>query len=527
MGGGGPHHSNSSGSMGGGDKEPMNISSLLFSSPGRHGAYPVIHHGAPEWQQQQQQQHHHHHHQHHHHQGPPPYQKPPQQQQQHHHPDPYTFGGQQQPAPHAHNPPLKRPRFYPEPGGPASPTPPPAPVVLRPPPADLPDESLVAPSTPSVPRFERVVTALIPGTGTFLLVRDVLPGELQQQQQQQAAFRPVSFRSLRGPEQEALKLEAYEAMMAACNALVPGAAHLLLNAIMKTTVVYRKRYGSKRYPFNVKPTESIEHAYKCAAGEGYISTCSSSATNGTAPVPMKHTFPLTRVFPTVQGSFWLQKDKYTRKRRCPFNQLARSQRARVIKAAYELVQAVGEVFCPGGRRLELLDLCFAHHAGVQETQRRQGFARQVVEQEEEEEEEGGSDHEEDDDEPEDEEAHESNKRTRRASEEGGDTSSSCGSTSPERALAREDVVGMEWKYQKQVGAWVPFPALPASSSSSSSFLLHAGSSLMSKLAHVSSSGSDLTSSAASLLDSSSSSSSSSSSLASSTTRSACSSPSHP
>ncbi len=69
---------------------------------------------------------------------------------------------------------------------------------------------------------------------------------------------------------------------------------------------------------------------------------------------------LTPTFKTLGGSFWLHKDRYFRKRRCAFVYLARSQRARVIKATYELLQAVGEEFSPG-TRLDLLDRVFKHH----------------------------------------------------------------------------------------------------------------------------------------------------------------------
>ncbi len=54
-------------------------------------------------------------------------------------------------------------------------------------------------------------------------------------------------------------------------------------------------------------------------------------------------------------------NRHTRKRRCSFSELARSQRARLVKTAYELMQAIGEVFCPGGTRLELLDRALEHH----------------------------------------------------------------------------------------------------------------------------------------------------------------------
>lgn len=53
-------------------------------------------------------------------------------------------------------------------------------------------------------------------------------------------------------------------------------------------------------------------------------------------------------------------DRHTRKRRCSFADLARSQRARVIKTTYELIQAIGEEFSPG-TRLDLLDRVFEHH----------------------------------------------------------------------------------------------------------------------------------------------------------------------
>ena len=69
---------------------------------------------------------------------------------------------------------------------------------------------------------------------------------------------------------------------------------------------------------------------------------------------------ITPTFSILGGSFWLHKDRYFRKRRCAFVYLARSQRARVIKATYELLQAVGEEFSPG-TRLDLLDRVFKHH----------------------------------------------------------------------------------------------------------------------------------------------------------------------
>ena len=124
-----------------------------------------------------------------------------------------------------------------------------------------------------------------------------------------------------------------------CDALVPGNGLELVDALMETTDVYRKRYGYKKNLFDL--------------GGAPAAPASASASND-------ELVRLTPTFKTLGGSFWLHKDRYFRRRRSSFTLLARSQRARVIKATYELLQAVGEEFSPG-TRLDLLDRVFKHH----------------------------------------------------------------------------------------------------------------------------------------------------------------------
>lgn len=57
------------------------------------------------------------------------------------------------------------------------------------------------------------------------------------------------------------------------------------------------------------------------------------------------------------GTFFLRRDKNFRTRRREFENLGRSQRAKVIKSAYTVIQAVCNVFCPG-ENMELLE-CIA------------------------------------------------------------------------------------------------------------------------------------------------------------------------
>lgn len=53
------------------------------------------------------------------------------------------------------------------------------------------------------------------------------------------------------------------------------------------------------------------------------------------------------------GTFFLRKDKNCRKRRRDFEDLGRSQRAKVIKTAYDVIESVCDVFCPG-EKMDLL-----------------------------------------------------------------------------------------------------------------------------------------------------------------------------
>jgi hypothetical protein len=49
--------------------------------------------------------------------------------------------------------------------------------------------------------------------------------------------------------------EAYKAVLAVCNALVPGNGLELMDALMETTDVYRKRYGYKKNLFDLEAEE--------------------------------------------------------------------------------------------------------------------------------------------------------------------------------------------------------------------------------------------------------------------------------
>ena len=49
--------------------------------------------------------------------------------------------------------------------------------------------------------------------------------------------------------------EAYQAVLGACNAMVPGNGLELMDALMETTEVYRKRYGYKKNLFDLDGDE--------------------------------------------------------------------------------------------------------------------------------------------------------------------------------------------------------------------------------------------------------------------------------
>jgi hypothetical protein len=145
--------------------------------------------------------------------------------------------------------------------------------------------------------------------------------------------------------------EAYKAVLAVCNALVPGNGLELMDALMETTEVYRKRYGYKKNLFDLDTDKKQQQQQQQQQQQE----------GGAGGANEEELVRLTPCFKTLGGSFWLGKDKYFRRRRSSFTLLARSQRARVIKATYELIQAVGEEFSPG-TRLDLLDRVFKHHA---------------------------------------------------------------------------------------------------------------------------------------------------------------------
>ena len=166
-----------------------------------------------------------------------------------------------------------------------------------------------------------------------------------------ARCRP-GYQELAPAEQELMLHEAYQAALGVCNAMVPGNGLELMDALMETTDLYRKRYGLKKIIFNLN-RDAEASAATGPNGEGGDAAPSSTSEG-----------ELVQITPTLQilgGSFWLRKDRYFRGRRSSFTQLARSQRARVVKATYELLQAVGEEFSPG-TRLHLLDRVFEHHA---------------------------------------------------------------------------------------------------------------------------------------------------------------------
>jgi len=60
------------------------------------------------------------------------------------------------------------------------------------------------------------------------------------------------------------------------------------------------------------------------------------------------------------GTFFLRLDRVCRKRRRPFSKLGRSQKAKVIKTAYTVIESVCDTFCPG-QRMELLDAIVLAH----------------------------------------------------------------------------------------------------------------------------------------------------------------------
>jgi hypothetical protein len=74
--------------------------------------------------------------------------------------------------------------------------------------------------------------------------------------------------------------------------------------------------------------------------------------------------PITDNIPGL-GTFILRRDRNARKRRRDFINLGRSQRAKVVKMAYRVVESVCDTFCPG-EKLELLDAL----VNVQKTYRR-------------------------------------------------------------------------------------------------------------------------------------------------------------
>jgi hypothetical protein len=160
--------------------------------------------------------------------------------------------------------------------------------------------------------------------------------------------------------------EAYKAVLAVCDALVPGNGLELMDALMETTAVYRKRYGYKKNLFDLdskqqqqqqqqqqQPQPQQRQEEEDAAKRQEKVSAGARAAN-------EKLVRLTPCFRSLGGSFWLGKDKNFRRPRSSFPLLARSQRARMIKATYELIQAVGEEFSPG-TRLELLDRVFKHH----------------------------------------------------------------------------------------------------------------------------------------------------------------------
>ena len=57
-----------------------------------------------------------------------------------------------------------------------------------------------------------------------------------------------------------LPTQAYEAVLAVCNALVPGDAPELVDGLMETTNVYRKRYGYKKRLFDLQGDETLVRA---------------------------------------------------------------------------------------------------------------------------------------------------------------------------------------------------------------------------------------------------------------------------
>ena len=165
-----------------------------------------------------------------------------------------------------------------------------------------------------------------------------------------ASQRRPAYLELPPAEQELMLQEAYQAVLGTCNAMVPGNGLELMDALMETTEVYRKRYGHKKNLFDL------------SRDDGPIDEGGAGATPS-SPKEEEELVQITPTFQTLGGSFWLRKDRYFRRRRSSFTQLARSQRARVIKATYELLQAVGEEFSPG-TRLHLMDRVFEHHTNL-------------------------------------------------------------------------------------------------------------------------------------------------------------------
>jgi hypothetical protein len=60
------------------------------------------------------------------------------------------------------------------------------------------------------------------------------------------------------------------------------------------------------------------------------------------------------------GTFILRRDKNSRKRRREFVNLGRSQKAKVVKTAYKVMESICEAFCPG-EKLELFDALAGMH----------------------------------------------------------------------------------------------------------------------------------------------------------------------
>lgn len=60
------------------------------------------------------------------------------------------------------------------------------------------------------------------------------------------------------------------------------------------------------------------------------------------------------------GTFFIKKDRVCRKRRREFQALCKSQKAKIVRAAYSVLESVCETFCPN-ERMALLDAVLTSH----------------------------------------------------------------------------------------------------------------------------------------------------------------------